>query len=104
MAFHIGKREEQLIQMIDKLVDLIFRWDRLRNAIFNEVDMYNSITRIMADPVASSIASAFWCESDGWRAWTIKEDGKYYFHDIPENTLGDIMYIINGGEDEEVSI
>ena len=89
--------------MIDFIIRQLFKWKSLRNAIFNEVDMYNSITRIMADPVASSIASAFWCESDGWRGWTIK-DNKYYFHDIPEPGISDIMYIINGGEDEEVSI
>ena len=103
MAFHIGKRQEQLIHMINKLVNLIFSWDRLRKAIFEEVDMYNSITRIMADPVASSTSAAFWCESDGWRGWTIK-DNRYYFHDIPEPGISDIMYIMDGGEDEKVSI
>ena len=33
--------------MIDKLVNLIFKWNALRLAIFSEVDWYNSITRIM---------------------------------------------------------
>ena len=84
--------------MIDKLINLIFKWDSLRHAIFNEVDMYNSITRIMADPVASSTATAMWCDNDGWRGWTIKEDGRYYFHDTPEHSINDIMDILSERE------
>lgn len=80
--------------MIDKLVNLIFRWKTLRLAIFNEVDMYNSITRIMADPEEMKTATAMWDEGDGWRGWTIKEDGRYYFHDLPEKSISDIMDIL----------
>ena len=80
--------------MIDKLVNLIFKWDALRHAIFNEVDMYNSITRIMTDPEAMKTATAMWDEGDGWRGWTIKEDGRYYFHDLPEKSISDIMDIL----------
>lgn len=87
--------------MIDNLVNWLFRWDRLRHAIFNEVDMYNSITRIMADDESSKIACALWCEEDGWRGWNIKEDGRYYFHDVPEHTLGDIMAIVTEREYEK---
>lgn len=77
--------------MIDKVVNMIFSLDSLRTALFAEVDLYNSITRIMADDESSKIACAVWCDEDGWRGWKIKEDGTYYFHDIPEHTLGDIM-------------
>lgn len=95
MAAHIGRKQERWIQiMIDNLVNWLFRWDRLRNAIFNEVNMYNSITRILADPVASSTATAMWDEGDGWRGWTIKDDGRYYFHDIPEPGMSDIMDVL----------
>lgn len=80
--------------MIDKLVNLIFKWDTLRLAIFSEVNWYNSITRIMADPNEMAIATAMWCEEDGWRGWTV-EDGKYYFNDIPEKSLSDLMEILN---------
>ena len=84
--------------MIDKLVNLIFRWKTLRLAIFNEVDMYNSITRIMADPEEMKTATAMWDEGDGWRGWTIKEDGRYYFHDTPEHSINDIMDILSERE------
>jgi hypothetical protein len=49
----------------------------------------------MADDESSKIACAVWCDEDGWRGWNIKEDGTYYFHDIPEHTLGDIMDIVS---------
>jgi hypothetical protein len=79
---------------MDKLINFLFQFDKLRLAIFSEVDFYNSITRTLNDPESMKIASAFWCEADGWRGWGIKEDGNYYFHDIPENSLGDIMDIV----------
>ena len=81
--------------MIDKVVNMIFSLDSLRTAVFAEVDLYNSVTRIIADDESSKIACAVWCDEDGWRGWNIKEDGTYYFHDIPEHTLGDIMDIVS---------
>ena len=80
--------------MIDWLVTHIFKIDPLRVALFQEVDMYNSITRILADDESSKIACAIWCDEDGWRGWNIKEDGTYYFHDIAEHSLGDIMRLV----------
>ena len=80
--------------MIDWLVTQIFKIDPLRVALFQEVNMYNSITRIMADDESSKIACAIWCDEDGWRGWNIKEDGTYYFHDIAEHSLGDIMRLV----------
>ena len=86
--------------MIDKLVNLIFKLNSLRLAIFSEVDWYNSITRIMADPESMKTATALWDDGDGWRGWTVKENGNYYFNDIPEKSLADAMEIL-GGEDED---
>lgn len=80
--------------MTNKIVDLIFKWEKLRLAIFAEVDWYNSISRTLADPEAMKAASAIWCEDDGWRGWQIKDDGNYYFHDLPEKSLGDMMDIL----------
>lgn len=76
--------------MIDKIVNLLFRWKRLREALFIEVNFYNSMTRIINDPEAMKTATAFWDEGDGWRGWTI-EDGKYYFNDIPSYDMIDAM-------------
>ena len=80
--------------MIDWLVRQLFKWDALRLAIFDEVNMYNSITRIMADPEEMKTATAMWDEGDGWRGWTIRDNGHYYFHDVPEKGIGDIMDIL----------
>lgn len=86
--------------MIERIVNLLFRWRPLRLAIFDEVNMYNSITRIMADPESMKTATALWDDGDGWRGWTVKENGNYYFNDIPEKSLADAMEIL-GGEDED---
>ena len=79
--------------MIERIVNLLFRWRPLRLAIFDEVNMYNSITRIMADPEEMKTATAMWCENDGWRGWTV-DDGKYYFNDVPEKSISDLMEIL----------
>jgi hypothetical protein len=86
--------------MIDWIIRQLFKWQPLRLAIFSEVDWYNSITRIMEDPEDMKIATAMWCESDGWRGWTI-DDGKYYFNDIPEKSLSDLMEIFDGRSESD---
>ena len=80
--------------MIDWIIRQLFKWQALRFGIFSEVDWYNSITRTLDDPEAMKTASAFWCEPDGWRGWEIKEDGTYYFHDIPEKSISDIFDLL----------
>ena len=87
--------------MIDWLIRQMFKIPALRINIFQEVDMYNSISRIMADDDSSKIACAIWCEEDGWRGWHIKEDGSYYFHDIAEHSLGDIMQLVTSEPEEK---
>ena len=84
--------------MVDKIVNFIFKWEKLRLAIFDEVNLYNSFTRILNDPESMQTASAFWDDGDGWRGWTIKDDGNYYFHDLPEKSLGDILEMISDVE------
>ena len=80
--------------MIDFIIKQLFKWQPLRLAIFDEVNMYNSITRILADPEEMKIATALWDDADGWRGWTIRDNGNYYFHDVPEKGIGDIMDIL----------
>lgn len=76
--------------MIDKIIKLIFSFKKLRLAIFDEVDLYNSITRTLADPYHGSTALAVWCEEDGWRGWT-KTDNGYLFIDYPKPSLSNIF-------------
>ena len=84
--------------MVDKIINFIFRWEKLRFAIFDEVNLYNSFTRILNDPESMETATALWDEGDGWRGWTIKDDGNYYFHDLPEKSLSDILEMISDRE------
>jgi hypothetical protein len=79
--------------MIDKLVSILFRWTGLREALFTEVNFYNSINRTMKDPESMKTASTFWDEGDGWRGWSIEGD-KYYFNDVPEHDLMGVILSI----------
>ena len=75
--------------MIDWLVNKIFRWDQLREAIFDEVELYKEIDRRLKD---NTPGSAYYNDGDGWRSWTYStERKKYYFNDIPQEHLGDAI-------------
>ena len=88
-------------KMIDWLVNRIFWWAPLRDAIFDEVHMYDRLNHIMADPEAMEIGSSFIPDFDGWRSWSYNKDkGRYYFNDIPEK---DMMSAIERLEDMESS-
>ncbi len=76
--------------MIDWLVNRLFWWTPLRNAIFAEVHMYDRIGEIMNDPEVIEAGTSFYPNIDGWRAWSQdKELNKYYFNDIPEKSIID---------------
>ena len=75
--------------MIDWLVNKIFWWTPLREAIFAEVHMYDHIEEVLKDPTPGS---AYWNDGDGWRSWTYSAGRKkYYFNDIPEEELINAM-------------
>ena len=96
MANLHGKR---IPKMIDWLVNRIFWWAPLRDAIFDEVHMYDRLRHILADPEAMEIGSSFIPDFDGWRSWSHNKDKSiYYFNDIPEE---DMMAAIERLEDME---
>lgn len=84
------KREYPIgIDMMDSLVSLLFRWERLRKHIFAEVHMYDEVEERLKDTTPGSL---LWPDFDGWRSWTYSAPrNKYYFNDIPEKDLGDAM-------------
>ena len=82
------------IKMIDWLIRQLFKWNNFRSAVFEEVDWQNSIGLILNDPQDMSIATCMWYETDGWKGWTI-ENNVYYFNDIPEKSLSDLMGVLN---------
>jgi len=74
--------------MINYLVNRIFRWDTLRNAVFDEVRLYQSITRSMWEYENESPTNLTWSEGDRWYGWTYNKTNKrYYFDDIGNESL-----------------
>ena len=76
------------IRMIERLVNLLFWWTPLRNAIFEEVHLYDHLDSIMSDPESMETASLSWMEGDMWYGWTHDSNAKrYYFDDIGNKSL-----------------
>jgi hypothetical protein len=76
---------------MDRLVNLIFSWERLRNAVTEEVHLYDDLGKRMAEynPDHNSV---FWYDWDGWRSRSFSpERNKYYFNDIAEMSLMNAM-------------
>lgn len=74
--------------MIDWLVNRIFRFTSLRQAIFDEVHLYDHLDSIMSDPESMETASLSWCEGDTWYGWTYDSNAKrYYFDDIGNKSI-----------------
>lgn len=72
---------------MDRLINLLFRWDKLRLAIFEEVHLYDLITERMNEPASINI----WQEKDGWRTWEFwPEINRYIFNDVPRETMLEI--------------
>ena len=74
--------------MINWLVNRIFRWDPLREAIFDEVRLYQSIDKAMAEYDREHPTNLTWSEGDRWYGWTYNPELKrYYFDDIGNESL-----------------
>jgi hypothetical protein len=74
--------------MIDWLVNKIFRWDSLRDAIFSEVHMYDEIHKQMKEYKEEGPTNLTWSEGDTWYGWTYSSNAKrYYFDDIGNTSL-----------------
>jgi len=74
--------------MINWLVNRIFRWDPLRKAIFDEVRLYQSIDRAMWEHENTDPTNLTWSEGDRWYGWTFNPvNNRYYFDDIGNESL-----------------
>ena len=74
--------------MIDWLVNRIFRYTSLRQAVFNEVNLYQSIDRSILEHSKYGPTNLTWAEGDTWYGWTYNEAKKrYYFDDIGNKSL-----------------
>jgi len=74
--------------MINWLVNRIFRWDQLRDAVFDELMLYQSITKAMTQRDHDNPLNLAWAEGDRWYGWTYNRSQKrYYFDDIGNESL-----------------
>ena len=67
--------------MINWLVNRIFRWDTLRSAVFDEVRLYQSVTRSMWEYEHENPTNLTWSEGDRWYGWAYNPALKRYFFD-----------------------
>jgi hypothetical protein len=73
--------------MIDWLVNRIFRFTSLREAIFSEVHMYDALDAAMDEP----ITNLTWEENGLWYGYTYNEMHKtYLFDDIGYETMTEL--------------
>ena len=74
--------------MIDWLVNKLFWWAPLRNAIFNEVHFYDEIDKSIKEHEDMGPTNLTWAEGDTWYGWTYSpEKNRYYFDDIGNVSL-----------------
>ena len=74
--------------MINWLVNRIFRWDTLRDAVFDEVNLYQSIDKGMWENEKLRPTNLTWSEGDRWYGWIYNDKLKrYYFDDIGNESL-----------------
>jgi hypothetical protein len=78
--------------MIDWLVNRLFWWTPLRNALFAEVHMYDQLDGIMSDPDRMKTGSVMWFEDGLWKGWVFNRDlNRYIFNDIGGTSIFDIL-------------
>jgi len=77
-----------MISLVDWLVNRIFRWDGLRNAVFDELMLYQSVTKAMTQRDSDNPMNLVWLEGNTWYGWTYNKSKKrYYFDDIGNESL-----------------
>jgi hypothetical protein len=82
MEYHIGRK------MIDRLVNLFFRWGNLREALFAEVHMYDEVSKSIKEYKETGPTNLTWSEGDTWYGWTYNSNARrYYFDDIGNKSL-----------------
>ena len=73
--------------MIDWLINRIFSWDKLREALFAEVHFYDEIDKALKEPTTNLT----WEEGGKWYGWTLQEmHNIYLFDDIGYETMTEL--------------
>lgn len=75
--------------MIDWLVNRIFKYTSLREAIFAEVHFYDEIEKALKEPTNNLT----WEEGGLWYGWHFNEMHKIYlFNDIGHESMADLWH------------
>jgi len=75
-------------EMIDWLVNRLFWWTPLREALFDEVHMYDDLRKRIDEYKDELPSNLTWAEGDTWYGWTYNPELKrYYFDDIGNISL-----------------
>ena len=73
--------------MIDRVVNWLFKWDRLRDALFAEVHFYDQIEAAMNEPTTNLT----WEENGKWYGYTLNEmHNIYLFDDTGHESMTDL--------------
>ena len=73
--------------MIDRVVNWLFKWDRLRDALFAEVHFYDQIEAAMDEPTTNLT----WEEGGLWYGYTWNEmHNIYLFDDTGHDSMTDL--------------
>jgi hypothetical protein len=78
--------------MINWLVGRIFSWDRLRDAVTDEVRLYDSVLRsLRSNDWDRHPTNLSWTKNDLWYGWSYSPEKKrYYFDDLGSESLMDL--------------
>ena len=77
---------------MDRLIKVIFSWEKLRLAIFEEVRFYNYITKVIKESKDEEPNNKYWMEGDLWYGWSYNEEfNRYYFYDTGSKSLMNLM-------------
>ena len=74
--------------MIEWMVQKLFWWTSLREAMFNEVHMYDKLAETIKEYKEEGPTNLTWAEGDTWYGWNYNPEKKrYYFDDIGNKSL-----------------
>jgi hypothetical protein len=92
MVKAIAKIERKSGSIMDKLINILFKWDRLKDAIFDEVHLYDELNKAIAENDGKP-SNLSWIEGDLWYGWAYNQKFKrYYFDDTGYKSIMDLFH------------
>jgi hypothetical protein len=74
------------------IVDQLFKWEKLRLVIFDQVRFYDRVTKIVDNYNGENPTNKYWRENGLWYGWSYNEAfNRYYFYDQGKASISDLM-------------